>query len=442
MKLEELLTPITDEAPCGPDLFADQDPAFDAYYFGATGRLPGYYYQPGVDRPDGSRTPDRYFDASSVDHAAEGNAIDALLARSRDIRLLVLRAQWEALSGRLAPLSEAVECIAALLETHRDAVHPNIEGGVSARRDALADLNQQVVMRQPLLFYSLTGSGEVTLRKLRVANGQITATAQDEELSTGALMDALGDASNRKRVDDAYAAFVKLQDCFQRIDNACQTHPTMPFTPSLAEVAKIVSEIIEAIEAARPDVQNVEPEVATAPDAEAANAAAPVVQEPMGAMSDIVSHDHARGVLEACEHYYRRAEPSSASLLLVTQARLLIGKPLIEALETLLPAQAGQAIVDFGPQTGFALNMERLRALTSAAPEGPAPATAHQPATPAVAAVDDAKAAAAAMRSVEEYFRRAERSSPVPILLQRARSYLEKDFQSLVDELIPGQTET
>ncbi len=44
---------------------------------------------------------------------------------------------------------------------------------------------------------------------------------------------------------------------------------------------------------------------------------------------------------------------------------------------------------------------------------------------------------AAAVRGVEEFFRRQEKSSPVPLLLQRARSYLDKDFQSLVDELIP-----
>jgi len=47
--------------------------------------------------------------------------------------------------------------------------------------------------------------------------------------------------------------------------------------------------------------------------------------------------------------------------------------------------------------------------------------------------------AAVAIRSVEDYVRRVERSSPIPTLLSRARSYLDRDFQSIIDELIPRE---
>jgi type VI secretion system protein ImpA len=120
-------------------------------------------------------------------------------------------------------------------------------------------------------------------------------------------------------------------------------------------------------------------------------------------------------------------------LLLVTQARLLIGKPLLEALEALLPADVGKAIVDFGPRTGFALTADRLKQLSAAAPR----ASGAEAPAPAVAEIVTASDAAGAIQSVEAYFRQSERSSPVPMLLQRARTYLDKDFQSLVDELIP-----
>ena len=446
MKLEALLTPVSEEAPCGPDLNAEMDPAFDEYYFGALGRLPGFYFQPGVDRPDGSRSPDRMFDSSSVDHAGEAKSINELLERSRDIRLLVLRAQWEALAGRIAPMAEAVEGIAGLLETFGDDVHPSLDDGVSDRRDAITDLNQPIMVVQPLMFLSLTGTGEVSARKIRVANGQATAMPDEQDLTPGNMSDALADASNRKRVDETHAALLKLTDCFVRIDNACKTSTKAPFSPSLTEVKQIVSEMLEAITAARPDLRGADIQSAASVDEvpaeetddEASPVAAPAASGPA---PDVGSHAHAKSILEACEHYYRRAEPSSAALLLVTQARLLIGKPLIEALETLIPAQAGQAIVDFGPQTGFALNIERLRMLTGSAPEGPAPEAAPEPAPSPCPPIQSSADAATAMRSVEDYFRRAERSSPVPILLQRARSYLEKDFQSLVDELIPKQPE-
>lgn len=445
MNVEALCEPVSEDAPCGPDLNAGMDPEYDEYYFGALGRLPGFYYQPGVQRPDGSMSPDRIFDSSDVDHATEAKAINGLLERSRDLRLLVLRAQWEALAGRLGPMSDAVDAMAALLETFPQEAHPTVAEGPSDRREAIADLNQPVTIVQPLQFTGLTGTSEVTLRKIRVANGQGIPLADEEDLQPGRLLDALGDDANKKKVDEAHSALVKLYTALARIDRACQTNAQAPFSPPLDMVKQTVSEMLDVIGSARPDLRAVEmPEIAVEetpeqaePTADAPAAPALVAAPP----TDVKSHLHARKILEACEQYYRQAEPSSAALLLVTQARLLIGKPLIEAIETLLPAQAAQAKVDFGPTTGFVLNSDRLKQLTAASPEAAQPPQTEPDAGPAPAIASGSEAAGA-IRSVEDYFRHAERSSPVPILLQRARSYLEKDFQSLIDELIPKSTDS
>ncbi len=45
--------------------------------------------------------------------------------------------------------------------------------------------------------------------------------------------------------------------------------------------------------------------------------------------------------------------------------------------------------------------------------------------------------AAALMQSVENFFRRVEPSSPIPILLEKARGYLNRDFSSIMSELLP-----
>ena len=164
--------PLSDDLPCGPDLNASFDPAYEEYYFGALGRLPGFYMQPGVERPDGSRSPDRLFDPKDVEHRSETQQIDALLERSRDLRLLVLQAQWDALAGNRRALRDTIEVMATLLESYPDAVHPMLEDGPSERRDAVNDLNQAVTIVQPLMFMGLTGTTEVTLRKLRVAKGK------------------------------------------------------------------------------------------------------------------------------------------------------------------------------------------------------------------------------------------------------------------------------
>lgn len=443
MDLDALLQPVSGDAPCGPDLNATMDPEYDEYYFGALGRLPSFYVQPGVQRPDGSKSPDRIFDPNEVDIRAETKAIDSLLARSRDMRLLVLRTQWETLAGRLGSASDAVSAIAALLETFGDDLHPGLDDGVSDRRDALNDLGDQITIVQAMQFAGLTGTTEVTLRKLRVASGQANALQDEGDLSLGMLTDALGAPANRKKVDETHGAMLRLLDSLGRIERACQTG-SKPFSPAVDPLRKIATEVLEAITGARPDLRGADmPAAGPADDvpaetespAQVGTTATPVMAQ--APASDVVSHLHARRLLEACEYYYRCYEPSSAALLLVTQARLLIGKPLVEALQALLPQQCGQAVVDFGPQTGFRIDAERMVHLSGAMPEDQPGTPLPDPKPGPEPKVTNAAEAAAAIRSVEDYFRRAERSSPVPVLLQRARSYLDRDFQAIVDELIP-----
>ena len=44
---------------------------------------------------------------------------------------------------------------------------------------------------------------------------------------------------------------------------------------------------------------------------------------------------------------------------------------------------------------------------------------------------------AGVLRGVEEFYRRQEPASPIPILLARARGFMDKGFQSIVAELLP-----
>lgn len=444
MTLDDLLSPNSEDAPCGADLNELLDPEYDEYYFGALGRLPSYYFRPGVERPDGSQSPDQIFNSADMDISAERKRINALLARSRDIRLLVLLAQWEALSGNLDSMAKAIEAIAGLLETFGDAVHPRMVDGPGGRRETLGDLANQVTMVQALQFVGLTGTDEVSLRKIKVAAGDLTPLQSEDGLTPDILSDALGNPANKKRIEANHAALLKAADSLGRISRMCQAHADKPFSPPLDPVVKTVSDMLDAITDVCPDLRGagkqgggaeaqVNGALQTAPTV---TTVAPVDTGASGAK--VTSHEQARATLEACEHYYRTSEPSSAALLLVTQARLLIGRPLIEALETLLPDKASQACVDFGPQTGFVMNIDRLRELTATAPEGVAPNSEQVLQVAPVPAIRTGAESAAAMRAVEDYFRAVERSSPVPLLLQRARSYLDKDFQSLVDELVPA----
>ena len=51
--------------------------------------------------------------------------------------------------------------------------------------------------------------------------------------------------------------------------------------------------------------------------------------------------------------------------------------------------------------------------------------------------VSNRNEASANLSAVEEFFRAREPASPIPVLLLRARTYLDKDFSAIVAELIP-----
>lgn len=70
MALEWALKPVSDDAPCGPDLDKSDDADFVDYYFDALGRLPERYVIPGMTVRQGDKdvqTPDRVFDPKTVE---------------------------------------------------------------------------------------------------------------------------------------------------------------------------------------------------------------------------------------------------------------------------------------------------------------------------------------------------------------------------------------
>ena len=71
----------------------------------------------------GGKAEDQIFDPKSVNLTAELTTIDALLKRTRDARLLTLRAQWSALAGNMETLAESLVAIAALLEAMPEDAH-------------------------------------------------------------------------------------------------------------------------------------------------------------------------------------------------------------------------------------------------------------------------------------------------------------------------------
>jgi len=135
------------------------------------------------------------------------------------------------------------------------------------------------------------------------------------------------------------------------------------------------------------------------------------------------------------EEYLTAREPSTPALILVHQARLLVGKPLIHALEILLPDAAPRAMIRIQNEINVQLNMAQLKQLTNEMPNLAKGANGSDSGSETFKAESRAEAMTL-VAEVEHFFKVAEPSSPVPMLLTKANGYANRDFNAILKDLI------
>ncbi len=446
MSFDWLTAPVSEDAPCGPDLEATDEPAFVDYYYEAESRMPERYFVPGIKGPDDDFTPGTLFDPKSIPHAAEKKTITALLKRSRDVRLLSLLARMMILAGRLPDFADALEGLALVMEEFPTDVHPL---DASERRGAIDELGGSSTVLLPLQHANLAGAGEVSLRRYTVANGGAEPREGEVGLSSGAMLTELAAPGNRQAVEASHAALSKAADALARITSAC-LRLDAPFTPAVSQTQSVIADVQKLINDGRGDLAPWSADGAAtpaadtptepSPDADNASvpdAAAPAAQ-PVAApvpSTSVPNRAAALQILTTLESYLATHEPAAPSLLLITQARLLVGRPLVEAIETLMPEQANQTKMTFGGDSGFVLYMDRLKMLAGEGAGQASPDVDADPGPPPL--IENRGNVAPLISAVEEYFRVREPASPIPVLLFKARTYLDKDFAAIVADLLP-----
>lgn len=441
MSFDRFLEPVSAEELCGPDLLATDDDAYLDYYYGALDRLPEKFFDPASGRP---------VDLSAIRIDAERAAVEALMQRSRDLRPLAILAQFAALTGRLPLLADTVGLMAGLLERYPDALHPRAEADNAERMTAIGLLDVQPTLALPLEFAVILTDRRlqrISFRRYAVSAGLRSPMGGETPEDAAGLVAALGAEANKDEVEASHAALAALRDGLRRIADACLLAERHPFRPRFERTEPLVEQILALIAEARPDLGgaagSADADAAAAPDDAAAEGdvgAAPAMT-PAAPASPVTSHAAARAALAAVEGYFAAKEPSSPALILVRQAHQLVGQPLIRALELLMPEAASRARIDLAAESGLLLGADRIRDLSQVpeAPETPeAPDTDETP-PPEFSAATRAEASGL-MSAVEGFFRAAEPSSPIAMLMFKARGYLNRDFAALLAELIPPKS--
>jgi type VI secretion system protein ImpA len=424
-KLTPLCTPFSDDDPCGPDLDLDGDPEYVNFFANVEGILPTTFFSV----QDGSP-----FDRTSVDIAAQLKAIKPLLERTRDLRLLMLQARLSILNRDLDGFALNLAATAWWLDKFWDAVHPRLSQGDGVSRSTVIGTLELPTVIFPVQYAPLLEAerlGAISYRTWMIAAGEVKPRTGEVQLAQSAITDAISAAApetlaaTRKHITLVKTSLESIRSSFYAKGDSAGLE-------KLPALVKTIQEFIDP-QAPAPEADA----AAGAGDADADLAAATVA-----AGAAPASLTQAREALAAIADYYTRSEPSSPVLPLVRQAHLLVGKSFFEVMTIMIPSLVDKAVFRIGSDQFFDLPLNKLSNVpdrpplpgdgaSSAAEESPHPGPVPQ------YTVASRPHAIALLDQVNQYFRRSEPSSPVPMLCERARALAGQNFMDVLKGVLP-----
>ena len=411
--------PITTEAPCGPD--PDADPEVMNFLGMAEGQLPASY---------------RSFDKKAFDAKPNLEKLQQLLTKSRDLRFLTLAAKLHILSDNVSGFADSVAAMLVLLKAQWVDCHPSEEAGGDALRSAyLATLDDLPTVVLPLQNSPIIVDkrlGPLSMRSIQLANKKIPPQA-DEQIGDP---DTILSAFNRPEKIDELVAFknnivtikTALTDIHQLFVDKVN-HETAPHFVRLPELLDTMLAFLGSVTAFSDSTSDVA--LSADDDQGEASETSPVANGNMPPTSDdLISVKEASNALESILAYYSLHEPSSPARLMTKQALQLVGKSFVEAMQVLAPTLAQEAKISIGGDSPFTLDFTQLANL---AQDDVGDLSEGESKNFSIATRSHATSM---MLSVERFYRRTEPSSPIPLLLERARTFVSKDFASLLKEML------
>ncbi len=310
--------------PCGPNL--EHDLSFFELEEAARGK------------PE-QRTGDAVRPAEDPNWAKVIDRSQALLNRSKDLRVAVHLTRALTCTEGIPGLATGLSLIHGLLERYWEGIHPVLEADrgddPTERLNALAPLVDPEVVVKDLREAYLVNSreqGQLRARDIEVALGRLAPRASDTGAAKpiGQLQAQIGAAFTSDRsvpsaVREAYDRAVAIQALMNERLGASRALDLEPLVQPL-------SSLVEVCDAAL----GVKADAAKDGQAESGDAARPA------AAGEIRTRDDAVQMLELVCHFLERTEPSNPAPLFIRRAQRLIKKSFLEIVRDLMPDSLSQ----------------------------------------------------------------------------------------------------
>ena len=320
LNLEQLLLPVSEDAPSGPDL------AYDAARYEIE---KAFETEVSIDSPGDEAK------SSDVDWRTVIATIIEQSGQTKDIWLAVYLCRAGALSGALETVEMGAEYLAGLLEAYWPSVHPQLEEyGFQGRKgpcDSLVGLPQFIspLRRIPLLRHPRLGqfSGE-DFERFR-ANG-------DAEEGIGMFRAALADVG-QEGLTEAARCLDSIRAALKRADVVLTANAedggATNFQPTYDALKRMRAAVLAFGETPPSD------EVADDADGSRSDTPSPGprIAGRVDSRQDVIK------ALEAISDYYRRKEPAHPMIMLLQRSREWVDLDFMGILEDIAPGSIGEA---------------------------------------------------------------------------------------------------
>ncbi|MCY1263701.1 type VI secretion-associated protein, ImpA family [compost metagenome] len=321
--VHQLLNPVSPDAPCGDDL--EYDPQFLGLERTAQG-------QP--ERQMG----DSVLPAEPPDWREVGNLSEALLQRSKDLRIANFYLQSQIALDGFAGLARGLNLVSELLRQFWDHLYPVLDAAddndPTFRINALAGISADPVIRllwdAPLVRSRAFGS--VTLRAALNAAG--LQSFAGEHLGQEQVIGAFQNAGS-EQVGACLGSLALAQDTLQAIERDVNERVGSERGADLRALKQLLRHALQIARDQSP--------AGTASDASGAAqdtagaAEAPTGSAPQRASGEISSREDVVRSLDRILAYYSRHEPSSPVPVLLARAKRLVAADFATIVRDLIP---------------------------------------------------------------------------------------------------------
>ena len=320
--LEGLLAPISADAPSGPDL--SYDPDFLALEQAAQGKPEQQFGE-------------KVIPAEEADWAGVQVKAEALLARSKDLRVAILLARALTRLHHVEGLSAGLELTKEMLSRYWDTMHPELDHDDSddptMRLNALGPLTDGETFLRDVRNAYLVASpqhGRVSIRDVLVAAGKLPPSggAALKETEIAGIVRAVS-SENPKPLQAAMHAAQMVG----ALESLLSDKGVLTQAPDLKPLNELLRAVTPLCQAALGADEGQADGAGADPSAPQARAHIP---------GQIQSRDDAIRILDNVCRFIEQSEPSNPAPLLIRRAQRLMGRNFIDIIEELAPESLGQ----------------------------------------------------------------------------------------------------